>query len=346
MTRMRSTVPELVVGVIGFCAVVALFSLSSEGEARKSDAQDHWERRIREVGGRAAYGEFAASVESLDALERHEMAHGFGAALFSVEGIGGFSVCDERFSYGCFHEFLGRAIADRGTRALRALNERCFEVDVPAPLTCQHGIGHGIQAYFGYGRPTLNNSLEECEKLSRTDPIGGCYGGVFMEYNLRTMLGDEGSVRPMTSSWLEPCDTLPAPFDRPCAFWLPEWWRVALAPGMNGSRELYAKMGSLCRTLSSTSTTQLCFEGVGVVAPIDARFDSPEIIALCEAAAAVARENAWCASYAADILERGGAGQRGNGEAVCLGLTDVYRAYCMAFARGEVGSGNPPPHIP
>ena len=85
----------------------------------------YWVQRIRKVGGLRAYGELARSIASTTIAQQHLQAHLFGDALYQVEGIDGVVVCDERFSQGCFHEFMGQIISHRGIGILPGLGEAC-----------------------------------------------------------------------------------------------------------------------------------------------------------------------------------------------------------------------------
>ncbi len=309
-----------------------------------------WTERIGDIGGKKAYAQFAQDVADLSPAKQHEGAHAFGAALFSIEDTDGLSVCDARFSYGCFHEFLGRAIASHGLAIVKELNQGCVDSLVESPLSCQHGIGHGIIAFLGYDDTALRKSLDECKALPYNDPIGGCYGGVFMEYNMQTMLGTEARIRqPSTPQEMyEPCASLPEAFKSSCVFWQPQWWHSGVFQG-EATDEVFAKLGENCRgmTRGDASLVRTCFEGIGNIVPPAAGFDGKRAAELCDATSPHAIERLYCRSLAANSLGGGGAGKVGDGAAVCSGLTKDSYAYCMAYAKniGNILEAQTPPDL-
>ncbi len=161
---------------------------------------------------------------------QHTEAHIFGGALYATEGLNGISTCDARFSSGCFHEFIGRAIADDGLSVVTQLNTVCTNKG-----GCQHGIGHGLISYLGYSPEDLTKSIAICAGLPGEEMLDGCMGGSFMEYNMRTMLQvSNGAVRPATSTkdLLDPCDRFSGEAQRSCMLYQPQWWSVSFASGL------------------------------------------------------------------------------------------------------------------
>ena len=306
----------------------------------------YWHNRIARVGAGAAYAEFAGAVSSLSPNEQHQNAHPFGGALFETTGLSGISTCDTRFNFGCYHEFLGRAITKLGLAAVPELNDACVKNIEKGPLSCQHGIGHGIMAAEGYDEVALDTSLAICKDLTGSDTIGGCYGGVFMEYNMQTMLGDQARVRSVhEGDPYYPCTRLDGSYLPACAFWSPQWWSVA---GYTDS----AAIGSLCdgfaeavgRAGADVPVVRDCYQGLGVEAPSRAGFDPVNTAALCKLASKDPLNQLYCLSYAANSLTVGGGGVE-NGVAVCNGLTGDYLSYCTAYAKNEANQAVELPSI-
>lgn len=301
-----------------------------------------WEGVIRDKGGHEAYQQLADEIQHLEPSVQHERAHAFGRALYAAEGKGGLSVCDSRFSFGCFHEFLGSAIAAEGLRVVPELNEGCVQALTTSPLSCQHGIGHGVLAFLGYEDTELREALSVCKELPYNDVIGGCYGGVFMEYNMRTMLGTEARIRPAEDdSLLYPCNALDEPYVQPCYFWQSQWWRNTL----DWTRSLdpllvYARMGELCRE-AGAQYARACFEGIGNNLPPDALFEAARARDLCDAAASEGHDRIYCRSMAANSLGVGGSGKKGDAEAVCTDLSGDEKTYCLAYARNTLNIASP-----
>lgn len=306
----------------------------------------YWAKRIAAVGGVGAYKEFADAVATLPPSKQHEDAHAFGGALFTVLGVSGLSVCDAQFSYGCYHQFLGSAIASMGLQVVTELNQGCVNALKGSALSCQHGIGHGIEAYLGYDYAALTKSLAMCKDLPYNDPIGGCYGGVFMEYNMRTMLGDDAQIRPVAhDDQLYPCDTLSSPYRIACVFWSPQWW-IQLQHTAKGKDFIdMAAVGKLCDTSGGDELIRACYEGLGTVVPPNADFDPAKTAQLCDDATSDPARALYCKSYAANALSGGGAGKVADGTKVCDGLSGAYRDYCMAYARNEANLASQLPDV-
>lgn len=320
--RWRDIAAVAAIVVLGF--IVFLHPAPKPGASQ-------WESRIKAVGGIAAYQEFAQSVANLTPQKQHSAAHEFGGALYKTLGVAGLSVCDTRFSYGCYHEFLGEAIATLGLSSVTSLNEACFAALDERGLACQHGIGHGVAAYEGYTDEALLRSLAVCDTLAHNDPVGGCVGGAFMEYNMRTMLGDDGVIRPDTGNELHPCDLLAGTHKEACVFWQTQWWNISLRHPVPNAAARFAQLGARCDEFGTTFKRQ-CYEGVGNITTPDAKFDPAQTIVLCKATSADPQAQLFCRSAAANSLTVGGSGKVGNGEAVCAGLVGASMNFCLAYA--------------
>lgn len=296
-----------------------------------------WTERIRSQGGKAAYAELAEALVNVTPALQHERAHAFGAALFAVEDTTGMSACDARFSYGCFHEFLGRSISEHGLAVVAELNEGCVKALVKSPLSCQHGIGHGILSFFGYDERALIKALGECERLPYSDPIGGCYGGALMEYNMQSMLGSQAVFRRADSEedLYEPCASLSTQYQNACTFWQPQWWLSVILHG-EGSEKVFAQLGENCRGMADTvALRRTCFEGIGNVTVPSADFSPERARELCDATSSSRLDRLYCRSFAANSLSFGGAGKTGDGTTLCNDLPERDRDFCLAYARNE-----------
>jgi len=323
----------IAVGIFYYLSYGSPFAGAHVSNTGVPEQSSFWTERIQNVGGKAAYAELGKSVHDLSPQEQHTAAHVFGAALYNVEGTKGLAVCDSNFNFGCYHEFLGRAIAALGLSSVESLNQACVDALGSGSLSCQHGIGHGILAYLGYSDKDLLKGLAQCKSLPYNDPIGGCYGGLFMEYNLQTMLNTEGRLRPMNSDVQEPCDTLSTEFRTACYYWQPQWWNQSLKNGkesMQASLAAFSKMGEWC--IQAGENTRDCFEGIGNITPPEANFEAANAKTLCEAVSKDKRYQLYCKSVAANSLSLGGAGKKADGVAVCSGLSGADMTYCTNYA--------------
>lgn len=313
-------------------------------DAPWSEKVAFWEKEIAARGGSDAYDFFADKIDEYSYDDAHAAAHSFGSALFAAEGIRGITVCDSRFAFGCFHQFLGDAIHAGGLESVPNLNDACMGVLTRSPLSCQHGIGHGIVSYLGYEDDTLRRALDICSALPGTDVIGGCYGGVFMEYNVRTMLADAAEVRPYHDDPFDACRTLDATFLPACVYWLPQWWLQTALYGLEGN-EQFRMMGDFCRSFAKTATlSRACFEGIGNIVTQVAGFEPARARTLCGAVSADAPHVLQCLSIGANHfgVDVGPAAA----ESMCETLEGDSRSYCLAYARNQSNVVDPGELVP
>lgn len=285
----------------------------------------HWQQDIARVGAVRAYADFADAVVSQNPDEQHLQAHLFGRALYQEIGLQGLPVCDQQFSYGCFHEITGEAIAERGLGVVSQLDDACGSQG--NSLTCQHGIGHGILSTLGYDTGALTAALGMCGTLHQVDPIGGCYGGVFMEYDMRTMLSGGNQFRMPGNDMLSPCGIVPDAYKKACYFWRPQWWNRALMSKGTSERTLTAAMGKLCAQVVPANLALACFSGIGNITASDSGFHPDEAAALCELTSDDAQQQLACASVAANAFQA--VDMPGAATALCEDLSESLRSGCL-----------------
>lgn len=264
---------------------LALFTVGFhvlQGISKERGDYAHWRERIVTVGPVEAYEELARSIEGLDPISQHSSAHTFGGALYKAMGEKGLFVCDDRFLYGCLHEFVGVALVEQGTSHVQSLNEACLLNFPENARTCQHGLGHGLLAFFGYSERGLKDALAICSDLPENSTIAGCRGGIFMEYNLRNMLGPDRNLR-KSANPLSPCDRIEAEHHAACMYWIPQWWRASVyTPDIMSIEEAHKQMGSLCNLLTEDASVQrACYMGIGANAAELTQFNAEEVSELC-----------------------------------------------------------------
>ncbi len=274
---------------------------------------------------------------------QHANAHEFGRLLYTVLGMSGIAVCDMQFSMGCYHEFMGQAIAHEGVEIVHALAAECDTLaDKVHQSGCRHGIGHGIQSWLGYKPKDLLRGLDICKNISNSfkDLLGGCSSGLYMEYNLRIMLASDATLRPMdTDNFFSPCDIVPKESLPTCVFWLPQWWmsvqRSAHAQAYNFTPNYladYKQSGTLCRKLAlSRELEDYCFQGIGATVSGAAPSVQPAIDA-CDTAATTLREKVLCRGLVAAVhwFDEGD-----KAIEACKGLTGEAFEYCHTYATGK-----------
>jgi len=293
----------------------------------------YWQERVQAVGGAAAYLEFSRFASDYLADAQHQLAHAFGGALYAVEGRRGVSVCDAQFSYGCFHVVLGKAINEYGLSEVNALDAICRNSLFKGPEACEHGIGHGVVTYVGYTEDALVRSLAACDSLTESNAGEGCYSGVFMEYNVRTMLGVSATPRPLVEdNFFAPCDTLASRYRSTCAFWQPQWWMYGVYASKTKhtpDEAFYRELGALCDRIGDHAAVRSCYEGIGYITPTNVGFSPTIASLLCRASSVSKLNQLYCVSYAAYVI--GSDQSRAQGRQVCTGLTDAGTSFCMDY---------------
>lgn len=225
-----------------------------------------------------AYEHFKKAEQDCDVLAQHTDAHIFGEELYKHEGLSGLIVCDGSFGFGCFHSFVGKAIAEHGIDVVQSIDAACVAGWGAYGTGCFHGIGHGVLAYYGYTLDDLKKALSVCGTLSWKGVHSGCSSGAFMEYNFRTM---EGPKSPGTRTFsydgrYEPCASLSA-YIESCYFELPSWWIFS------GSSDAVT-LGSYCADLRGEKERTDCYRGLGYSASAKVAFSADDAIAYCDSA--------------------------------------------------------------
>ena len=260
---------------------------------------EYWRAEISELGALEAASKFKNKYISSSPQDQHKFAHIFGEVLYKSLGLDGISACDESFAYGCYHSFIGNAIQHEGYGVVDVLNRDCFSNRTQTEGSrCQHGIGHGILAAKGYEFEQLKNSLVECLKIEKNDRIGGCLGGVFMEYNFQTMLAEQAKIRKYDpeSGWNYPCNKLADNLKPSCHFWQGEW----LLRELKGDISLKGDMiGEICGSLNN-ELSRSCYLGVGNAIPVYLNFSQNETINFCDGFGGMGRD--YCLVQAASIF--------------------------------------------
>lgn len=294
----------------------------------------HWEERITTVGGAPAYEELAKSVVNQVPNVQHEAAHIFGAALYRTKGLSGLSVCDSRFFLGCLHEFMARAIEDHGLSIVQELDQTCVASHSSGEsFLCQHGMGHGIEAALGYSLGDLQTALATCKSLANFDPTAGCYSGVFMEYNMRSMLGTSSLREAQNNDMYAPCNALSDPYVLPCAFSQSQWWNELLfSHGIVSDAKRFTAMGLYCEHLGKTSALRrACFGGIGNITAATVQFDPQKSIALCDMTSDIPEERASCINVVASNI--GNLISASEGMRACAYLPYNARSTCAEGVR-------------
>jgi hypothetical protein len=233
-----------------------------------------WKTYIQEVGPQKAYIDFKEMYKNTDSYIQHTTIHEIGAIFYETKGINGIVYCDETFGFGCYHGFFGEAIQYLGVNKISEMEKICIEKFGPDQNNCQHGIGHGIMAY--YEKNNLDKALEKCNMFTHLQSLIGCKNGVFMEYNFNTMSHTNNlQIRPLDDKGpYSPCISILKKDQSSCYYSLPEWWNRIYNKDDN-------KMGGLCLSLNETNQKS-CFLGIGGVIANSTSFHPDETLVRCE----------------------------------------------------------------
>ena len=303
------------------CSVYLHFSFGTPFSSEDSIA--FWEKRIAQVGPAQAYNEIDTYMQDADASATHAAAHTFGGALFLYMGLPGISICDDRFIYGCYHQLTAEAIVQGGLESVALLGSLCEN-----NIQCLHGIGHGILVYVGNSTSTLPDAITQCSQVPTHDQFSGCLGGVFMEFFLRTMSGEEHGVpRPVALNPFTPCDTLSREASLTCYYWQAQSWKSG-RQHMESPEGLFRRMGSLCKTLGEAESLY-CFAGIGAATISFSEYSPATIRTLCDESSAVLQERAMCRSSAGKALS--GSLTLEESVRVCTGLAPAAHTACAAY---------------
>lgn len=287
-----------------------------------SEKLAHWKAAVKTVGGTSAYEELASFLKGHTVGVQHNETHIFASALYGEEGIEGVAVCDDRFEYACFHQVIGEALTDLGMDAFPKVVEVC-----KGSPACLHSVGHGVLAQQGYTFADLQKAIQVCETLPGTVYVEGCYGGLFMEYNMHRLLGDNQRPRVVGENWHDPCDQFSGVLGRICYYWQPTWWRSLIAPDdLILAEPGFRRMGDLCETLTVPEHKASCFEGTGVIALNSGR-TAQEGVAACGYVSQEVFGDALCRTGAARLIVL--LGRPEEALTVCRELSGVYENGCV-----------------
>lgn len=250
----------------------ALYTNTPKGSIGSFNIQkerNEWSGRVNRDGPQQGYDEFVKENAVRIPGFQHSAAHLMGEVLYDTQGVSGVLFCDQSFAFGCYHGFFSIAIVTEGLNLVTKLDAQCLSLDKGKRSPCQHGIGHGVLQFLGYDH--LNEALAECDRTERLGPMNGCPTGVFMEYNLRVLEDENGSLiatpRPLDQKDpYIPCESIPDRYRLSCYHELPSWWSTVLENN-------YAAVGELCTGISDPAILSGCLASVGGVIADRSGFD-------------------------------------------------------------------------
>ena len=200
----------------------------------------------------------------------HEFSHIVGREFFKKYGYEGVTLCDNTFSYGCYHGTIIEALLLYGKASIPLIERQCVKTvrDKGGESTreCTHGLGHGLITMHNFNLPQALSDCDLLTSLSRNS----CYLGVFMEYSF--------STAPTRISLKNPwrfCTDLPVRYKAACANYLPH---TLLA--QNYDLDL-PHLGKLCMNTSDQALWRPCISYVGALAAVTSLGEKSAILKEC-----------------------------------------------------------------
>lgn len=344
----------LLIAVLVFLAAAAAIgwrhsTLHVPVKGTLSSREAYWNTQIRSKGGANAYKKFLSAISSLDSPSKRDNINAFSTALYDTVGISGFKTCATQLSipyaWRCYANIAQNAVRDNGFDFIVKLNKACFTLPEPDALTCQHGLGHVIQSQFGYSTSALSQALAVCKTIA-INPLEGCYRGVFMEYNLRSLVAGAPPRAVSNTDPEYPCDTLSAGYQPACIFWSPQWlFGIQRQAGGHRTANDFAAIGTYCDAAGSEELIRDCYEGLGTFVPSNSGFDPAEAALACNESSSDPVQQLYCKAYAANVISTGQGGPIGDGGLVCAGLAGSYLYYCDQYAWNAADLGRELPAV-
>ncbi len=238
-----------------------------------------WQDRFQSLGTADAYVVFVQEGSTETSDKSHTLAHIVGAVLYDQERTKGIAYCTDAFNFGCYHGFAGRFIEQQGINDIPILLKTCETLSIAGD--CEHGIGHGILAYYGDDR--LHEALEMCPPTYHGDEVSGCRNGIFMELFLNTARKSERQhTRPYDSLNPEgPCPTVALKYRAACYYAITTWWRAWVARTEDDVSAQFKKVATMCQAVRDASMRAICFTGMGGQVAVSALFDAERVAYVC-----------------------------------------------------------------
>jgi hypothetical protein len=204
---------------------------------------------VRKLGAKRSYEQLKKDYPNNDPAA-HDKAHVVGFELFEEEGSKGLSVCDEAFSYGCYHGFIDHFLIKNGLGKIKEVERDCEVLgEVTAP-SCLHGIGHGV---MNWEHTNIQKALSDCDQLGEK-ARSFCYDGVFMENNFSTF---SLKKRVLTETNLNsPCDIILEKYQKQC-------YRNQVYLWMNYFKGEASLVAEQCTKIPE-EFQETCFENFGI----------------------------------------------------------------------------------
>lgn len=243
----------------------------------------------------------------------HDLAHFVGELIFKNQGLGGLSLCDTNFAFGCYHGFTEAAF-QQSLDPLHDVARACEKIGKISSgpwASCLHGIGHGVATYFD--AVELQTALDTCNRLVYGATY--CHDGVFMEFSF--------SAPPnfyKISDPLYPCTTVGAPYQPACARNLPHVMQQQFSMPKAAIADACAKAG--------TAIADPCIDAIGFTIAHDSNGQARTIAAECQKLGDQRLRTQCTAAAAGELVFQNFPNWQTAAPAACQSLSPPDQATC------------------
>lgn len=241
---------------------------------------------IAQKGVRVAYA-YLKEQWKTNSVAAHDLAHLAGRFAADELGAQGFSLCDENFSFGCYHGLLEELIRQKGSAAIEDARSGCNALSPQGKIaSCIHGIGHGVLAWKG---SRILHALDVCTSLPEQEK-GYCADGVFMEYYTGVMQRDDTTPKDSSPDTWDFCLTMPQQFQPQCVrnqtFSLLYYRGDAFASAIHACGKLSGELKEACVRSAGLFATQRARGSADAARSVCGVFTDTDDHALCISSAA------------------------------------------------------------
>lgn len=290
-----------------------------------------YRKLIERIGPEAAQEALYRSGLPFDG-ETHLLNHTVGDYLYEKDKEGGIALCKDYFLSSCYHQYILRAIGEKGLSSLNKIMNKCWNVGRTTATQCAHGIGHGLLVYKGYY--DLPKALEECKNLqaiSPNFPRFNCEDGVFME-NIWAVHEDG---KPSPDRWVNPQDHIyPCNSDQIAEEYIKACWSNQPHLMFQLFKGDLERVGQECLKLTNNEYQKTCFDALARQIHPLTRGSVDQTFALCHK-----MPNDWIDPCIFTIV---GAyysvGDRVIPYEICNRLTNERKDYCDKYLASVVKS--------
>lgn len=327
------------VGILSFIAAgVILYSKISIEPAHEPRARDTLNESLlrvfaHEYGSTTTVAYVQREARKFSAADQHLAAHALGQVLFEREGAEkAFQLCGALFGYGCLHQIVSQVSPERSIETAADAERICRAIAPRARGDCLHAAGHSIIFSRGYTEAAARESFAECEKTvdKRTfDTEQSCYGGAFMEYNMRFMQDGAFNGGHAQASTVPFCLSLDSETARnSCIFWMVP--KVHAALGFHYNDAVFTSLRRFCMESVPEEYSATCMGSVGRSIGLVGYTPNETAAHYCRVATDSTAYYAECAYWAARTLVA--SNKDADVTTLCETLPDNAPA-CMAFSK-------------